>query len=245
MPRYSQPGSLPSDLFSGGAVALNTSPFTDYYNQTQARNQARTDAVTKFVSDYSNRLTPAGVDSGDIPDFMKAKSDWQDYAMNNRQAIGNPSSDHGSAYMTAQGKYNYAQSIAQKSKDKAANLLQFKGIVNDPEKLSLLTDGTVGDIHRASLPVTDPNYAPIDYSHIKYNPKPWDTAQESKVVNTLAHFKGDESFDHYEPAGNGMQVAHYKSDLNPSQLMGIRQMATNEYHNNPEFKQMIDSRTCL
>lgn len=243
MPRYSaEQGSLPSNLFSGGAVALNTSPFTNYYLQTQARDQARNDAIIKFVGDYSNRLTPTGVASEDIDDFMKAKNDWQDFVMQNKSGMANPSSDNGKSYIEAQKRFNNAMAIAQKSKEKSQNILQLKTVLADPTKASLLTDGTLDAIHKASLPVMK-GYEPIDYTDVKFNPKPWDAAQESKLVNTLQHFKGNEAFSHYEPAENGMQVAHYKSELPKEQLMGIRQMATNEYHNNPGFKAMIDSRT--
>lgn len=64
---------LPSNLYAGGAVIFDSSPYTNYYLNQQARQKAQEDSMYRYFGEMGKGLTPAGMDAKDIPGLMQRK----------------------------------------------------------------------------------------------------------------------------------------------------------------------------
>lgn len=233
---------LPSNLYSGGAVTFNTSPFTNFVLQTRQRQQAQDDALYKYFGDLGKNVTPAGMHSNDIPDLMAKKNEWQAFNMQNKNAIARPSIDKGAAYQKSMAMYNDMLAHAAESKEKVKAISGVGSIYKDPAKKSLLTEKTLADIQRGELPVTDPNYQRVDPLALNYNPRPFGVLEQGQLTALLNRFKGGESIDGVPQKipGTNQEKIKYKTTFNPDQLSGMQNIGASLYHNNPSFKQMID-----
>lgn len=232
---------LPPNLFSGGAVGINTTPIVDYINNVQAKNNAKVDAFTKYFGALGKNLTPSGMHADDIDDVMKAKNAWQDHYLQNRKALLNPSSDDGAASMENNRLYNNAMDIARKSQAKVANLMSIKPIVDDPKRLALLSDESANAVHKAGLKVTDPQYQALNPNDLHFNPKSFDLGDQQKVSTVLRPIKPEQiPGTPVVDAKNGTQTTNYTPQYSKDQLQSMYQHGSDLYASHPGFKADID-----
>jgi hypothetical protein len=236
---------LPSNLYSGGAVTLDVSPYTNFVIQTKQRQEAQDNALYKYFGDLGKNVTPAGMHSNDIPELMQKKNEWQTFNMQNKKAIARPSLDKGAAYQKSMAMYNDMLAHAAESKEKVKSIAGVGSIYKDPAKKSLLTEKTLADIQRGELPVSDPNYQRIDPTALNYNPKPFGVLEQGQLSALLNRFKGNEEVDGTPEKipGTNQEKIRYKTKFNPDQLAGMQNIGASLYHNNPSFKQMVDGES--
>lgn len=228
-------------VYSGGAVALNSQPYVAAYANALQRKQAQDDTLMRYFGDLGKNLTPAGMHSNDVNSLMQKKNAWQQFVMQNKDNYLHPSKDNGKAYSQAMSMYNDAMSHAQMSKDKVKNLGDVKGIFSDPAKRSLLTEQTLHDMEQGELPVDDPNYKPIDITHINYNPKPWSIKDQSALVNEASKYKGTEGAPTItKDAANKQLIFNYPNKFENKDLIGMHNMGSSLYGSNPGFKNIVD-----
>lgn len=232
---------LPSNLYSGGAVSLDESPFVNYYLQTKQRKEAQEDALYKYFGDLNKNLSPAGMHSNDIGPLMEKKNAWQQYAIDHKKEIARPSLDKGKAYQQYMGMYNDMQAHVAESKEKVKGLGTIASVYKDPAKRALLTEKTISDIQAGELPITDPGYKRIDPTALNYNPKPFGLQEQGQLTALLGKYKGNESIDSVNPIpGTNQERVKYKTTFTPDQLNGLKSIGGSLYHNNPSFKQLVD-----
>lgn len=236
---------MPSNLYSGGAVTLDVSPYTNFVIQTKQRQQAQDDALYKYFGDLGKNVTPVGMHSNDIPELMQKKNEWQAFSMQNKKAIARPSLDKGAAYQKSMAMYNDMLAHAAESREKVKSIAGIGSIYKDPAKKSLLTEKTLADIQRGELPVSDPNYQRIDPTALNYNPKPFGVLEQGQLSALLNRFKGNEEVDGVPQKipGTNQEKIKYKTKFNPDQLAGMQNIGASLYHNNPSFKQMVDGES--
>lgn len=229
-------------VFNGGAVTLNSQPYAAAYQQSLQRKQAQDDTLMRYFGDLGKNLTPAGMHSNDVNDLMQKKNAWQQYVMQNKDNYLHPSKDNGKAYTQAMSMYNDAMSLAQQSKDKVKNLAEVKGIFTDPTKRSLMTEQTLRDLEQGEKPIGDPDYKPIDITHINYNPKPWNIRDQSALVNEVSKYKGTEGAPTItKDAPNKQLIFSYPNKFEDKDLLGMHNLGSSLYGSNPGFKNIVDN----
>ena len=233
---------LPSNLYSGGAVTLDVSPYTNFVIQTKQRQQAQDDALYKYFGDLGKNVTPAGMHSNDISDLMAKKNEWQAFSMQNKKAIARPSLDKGAAYQKSMAMYNDMLAHAAESREKVKAIAGIASIYKDPAKRALLTEKTLSDIQRGEKPVSDADYQRIDPTAINYNPKPFGVLEQGQLSALLNRFKGNEEVDGAPEKipGTNQEKIRYKTKFNPDQLAGMQNIGASLYHNNPSFREMVN-----
>lgn len=232
---------LPGNLYAGGAVIFDSSPYTNYYLNQQARQKAQEDAMYRYFGEMGKGLTPAGMDAKDIPGLMKRKNEWQDFMMQNRKSIARPGIDQGKAYGEANVRYNDMIDYINRSKSKVKNLASLHSILNSPQKSALLNDATQLGIHHGSLPLDHPDYKEFDPSSIQYNVAPFDNKQINSLRNNLLQYKPTEiQAPSVVDIGNRQQQITHHYRFNENQLNGIYAQGATQYHTNPSFQNMID-----
>lgn len=232
--------------YASGAVVLDSSPYTQFYINKQARDEANHNAFLKTFSDIGNNINAAGLDNKDIPELYNKKAAWQQYVLANNKAYMNPTLDNGKAYSEANKLFNDAMAHIATGKSKVANLAKASTILSDPTKAELLTEPAHQNLERARLPITDPNYQPWNTDDI-YNPKPFGLTEANKLKTDLGGtFKGTQVSD---VAKNALEKAdpntfkinrHFNTQYDNSDLIGMRGQAENLLHNNKGFALVIN-----
>lgn len=232
--------SLPGGLYTGGAVSLNPAPYVNYYLQTRAHQRAQEDAMYKYFGDLQKNLTPAGMDSKDIPGLMERKNQWQQHMLANRDKISRPTMDKGAAYTEAMSRYNDMMAYIDRSKNKMKNIASVRPIVNNPQKHDLLTDQTWDALHKGTLPLDHPEYQDFDPNSIDFNPAPFSLKDENSIKNSLSLIKPVEGEPTRKNLGNRTEEVTHHYRLSPDQLYAIQGQASGQYATNPSFKAKID-----
>lgn len=167
--------TLPSNVYSGGAVTFNTQPLATMYLQFAAQRKAKEDALDNYFRDLNKNVTPAGMRSQDIPGLTKKTNEWQQFYQQNKSAILNPRLDNGKAYSEYMGRYQDQLAHIQQSKDALKTIDELNKTRLNPQTSFILDDPTIIDqIHQHDLPIGDPNRRDINLATLVVPPKPWD-----------------------------------------------------------------------
>lgn len=235
---------LPSNAFSGEAVKFDNAPVDKALLQnTYAKQQATQLALNKYFDKQANQLTPVGMDmQNDGQGFIDRKNAWQDFALQNRRAILNPSMDGGRAATQSNALFNEAKSFAQKSVQKVKTSQEAAKVLLDPTKSALLTDHARDMIHHGTLGLDDPSYVPMDLTSAAFNPKPWGTQDEAGLSHEVAGYKGSQKDAlPVQDAKSGTQTVRTDTNFGKDDLIGMYGAGSSRYYSNPGFKVMIDA----
>lgn len=83
------------NVYNGGAVSINTTPFANFYLQQQAKQQAKVEALDNYYRDQLKAVTPTGVRAKDIEGgFSQKLNNWQQLGVKNRKYLLNPKLDN-------------------------------------------------------------------------------------------------------------------------------------------------------
>lgn len=230
---------ISSNDYNGGAVVFNLQPYVQYSVNQKLRDQAREDAFYKYFGSLGSSLTPAGMHTKDIPGLMQQKNDWQNFMMQNREAVARPGLDQGKAYTEAMSRYNNMMAYINQSKNDVKNLASLKPILDSPQKKYLLNDVTMQRIHQASLPIGDPNYQPFDPSTIDFNPPQFDAKQANQMRLNMSQYKPSDN-PTVIPLPNHQEQLIHNYKFNKNDLNGIYTQGAMAYHTNPSFQGEID-----
>lgn len=218
-----------SDIYSAGNVLFDSRPYVAYALETKARNQAKDDAFARAFQDLGSRITPAGMDGADIDNFMKRKKEWQDYVVKNEAAYKNPALDNGQVYGEAMRRYNNVLGVIQISKDKLDALKPLQQIYADPNKRNLITEQTMMDAHRGTLPINHPDYKRFDVNSINFNPEPFSQTKANSYLDQVRqNVTGEKVYgkERIDPATKS-KYSPYTIKINPNDYQIIRNYAAN------------------
>ena len=229
-----------SNPYSQGATIFDSTPYTQFVLNKQAREEANRNAFIKGFQDIASNVNGAGLDNNDVQDLYNKKAAWQQYVMGHQKEYQNPSLDNGKTYAEANRLYNDAAQHIALGKQKMANIAEAQKILGDPTKSDLLNESFHQKLENARKPIStmgkQGGYQPIDYSDI-YNPKPFD---ENKYRQTLTPLTKDEVT--YGTPQKTNQEFYYQTPkiTTPKyELKTVENHAENEYNQNPNYRRMI------
>ena len=152
----------------GKGVALDfSSKPTQLAIQLGQKEQAKKEALDKYFMDYEKSINPAGMrkQEGDV--FLQKLAENKAFYLQNREKILNPAKYGYDAQSQYMANYKGMVGLIDQSKQAAANdkvaqnhFIAQKGL-NAP-------DGYMTDLELSHLPVTDPNYKPLDITRYKF-----------------------------------------------------------------------------
>lgn len=187
---------LPSNIYSGGAVVLNTQPLATMYQQYAAHRQAKEDALDNYFRDLGKNITPGGMRSQDVEGLLKRTNESRQYYIQNKQAILHPELDNGKAYNEYMGRNQDQLAYIDRSKNRLKTTDEVGKIKLDPSKSWVLDDPEF--MHQFSnhdLPLDDPNSKELNLMQFSTPPKPWDIKdQEAYLKYRTSGLKKDEIY---------------------------------------------------
>lgn len=161
----------PRDLYTGGAVTFNSSPYVNFAANLMAKKQAKDEALDQYYQNLNKSINPAGVRTQDVPGFMEKTNALQNYWQQNKDAIKNPRLDGGRSQTEYNSRYQDIQGYINQSKNEELRKKPFIDILADPDKRERITDKMLYDVHLHDLPLTDPSRKSFDITQEDFNPK--------------------------------------------------------------------------
>lgn len=228
----------PSNLYTGGAVAFDSTPFTAFTINAMARKQAKDEALDEYYNNINKSVNPAGVRTQDLEGFNKKTNEWREFYQANKDAIKNTRLDNGQAQTEYYQRLQDALSYVDRSKQAEARKKPLIDILSDPEKRSRVSEKVFTDLQLHDLSLDDPNRKEFDVTQLNFDPKPFDQA---KYLTAFNNIKRDERISGVESDPKTMlqKITKEQTFGEPSK-QAIYMMAAGEYHNNPSFRSYIE-----
>ncbi len=171
----------------GKSVALDfSSKPTQLAIQLGQREQAKKEALDKYLMDYEKSINSAGMRKAESDIFLKKLADNKAFYIQNRDKILNPAKygyDAQSQYMS---NFKDMTGLIDQSKQAAANdKITTQHFI--AQKNLNAPDGYAEAVEASHLPITDPRYRPLDVTQFKFwkSHDPFEFGKELKTLNTI------------------------------------------------------------
>ena len=171
----------------GKSVALDfSSKPTQLAIQLGQREQAKKEALDKYLMDYEKSINSAGMRKAESDIFLRKLADNKAFYIQNRDKILNPAKygyDAQSQYMS---NFKDMTNLIDQSKQAAANdKITTQHFI--AQKNLNAPDGYVEAVEASHLPITDPRYRPLDVTQFKFwkSHDPFEFGKELKTLNTI------------------------------------------------------------
>jgi hypothetical protein len=170
----------PSNLYSGGNVNLDSTPFVKFALAQEAKKAAKDEALDKYFAEKNGKLTSTGMRSQEVPALVALKQQITDYGIKNKKSI-HDLKDGGKAWGEYNNMWNMAQSVIDNSKAlNGVSDLTGKIRINHPELADRFDENTVKGladheqaayIVQGNKVVDNPLHKTFDINSVQYNPE--------------------------------------------------------------------------
>lgn len=240
---------IPSNLYSGNAVVLDTRQPMQYYMQRMATQQAKNQALDSYYDKLHTAINPAGMRVQDIEGgFNKEIQDWRSFYNENKAAIKDPAMDNGKAYNEHMSRYQSLLGRTEASKDAAK-----KEMALATAKLSGKWDPTDSDLdvaHKISSSIYSPDHykdgvtpygiEDVSVSHPDFTPQ----LQNQFLKGSYEGFKPAQNYDFSKAVidkKSGKQTVPYEERFSPEQLRTIGDRAGSQYEGSKPAKKFFET----
>lgn len=210
----------------GIALDISSKP-AQYAIQLQLKEQAKAEALDKYLMDYEKSLNPNGMRQQDQDAFLSKLGEAKQYYIQNRDKILNPTK-YGGEYQAiyfkglrdAQNTIGLSKQAAAQDKLTTQHFISQKGL-NAP-------DGYAEALQLSHLPINDPRYRPLDITQWKFykthNPIEYANKVYSKIPLS-------ESAPEEVTLPNGRYYTKTTSKVDPQYKNSILQEGFTDYDN--------------
>lgn len=171
----------------GKGVALDfSSKPTQLAIQLEQREQAKREALDKYLMDYEKSINSAGMRKAESNIFLNKLSENKAFYIQNRDKILNPAKygyDAQSQYMS---NFKDMTNLIDQSKQAAANdKITTQHFI--AQKNLNAPDGYIEAVEASHLPITDPRYRQLDVTQYRFykSHDPFEFGKELKTLNTI------------------------------------------------------------
>jgi hypothetical protein len=223
----------------GLALDISSKP-TQEYVQHEQHEQAKREALDKYLMDYEKSINPAGMRKQEADQFMNQLAQTKQYYLQNRDAILNPSKYGYDKQSQLMSNYKGMLNLIDQSKQAAAQDKAAAAHYNQATNMGLgVPDGYLEAIRRSHLPVNDPNYVPVDPTQWNFYKKFDD---QKFVKDTYGGIKPNENIVRTasNPNAPGKLIETYKYSLDPEDKRTIASRAVAHYDNDTGTKKYVD-----
>jgi hypothetical protein len=183
-----------------GAIVFNPH-YDNAARQMQMHQLAKDQALGQYYSKLENSINPAGVRQQDMDGWQNKLQKWQQYAIQNRQALINPNLDRGQAIRQFGAMHQDLLGDIQKSKAAATTERAVQPLFLDPKKRALTTNKDLEYGHRLSASIYDPQHykddgvTPIAPEDFSFNAPPFDVnKQRSTNIELTRGLKQEKTY---------------------------------------------------
>lgn len=233
---------LPSNVYAGGAVTFNSTPYTNYYLQQKARNEAKKEAIDNYYTEMSKSLTPTGMAENDVDDFIAAKNQWQQHNIQNKNIL-NDSKNPNYAKVLSESNYLYnnAASLIPKSQAKVKGLSEIYNITKSNKRG--VTDTSLQYIDQFGKPLSQGGGGQLNPTKIVANPDLFDAQKQKSFLDvTFEGIKPEKIIgETVTDAKTKEKRTPYTEAYNPKSLEIASKRALSLYENTPEAQAYFEN----
>ena len=228
---------LPSNVYAGGAVTFNSTPYTNYYLQQKARNEAKKEAIDNYYTEMSKSLTPTGMAENDVDDFIAAKNQWQQHNIQNKNILNDPKNpNYAKALSESNYLYNNAASLIPKSQAKVKGLSEIYNITKSNKRG--VTDTSLQYIDQFGKPLSQGGGGQLNPTKIVANPDLFDAQKQKSILDVV--YDGVKPVKTYgvttTDAATKEKRTLYTEAYDPESLKKAASRAKTSYENSPEMQ---------
>lgn len=233
----------PSNLYSGGNVQLNSTPYLNYYLKQDAEKKAKEEALNKYFGQKLANVTATGVRQEEAQTLGQIKNDISNYFAQNKEAILNTGKDNGKAWGELQRKFNQAEQVINAGKilneenKSLAKLLSNPNTVNQLDMDVFSSEKEKHDqpayIYQNGQLVDNPNFKKFDLADITFHPKEMNEADWTNYLQGFRKLYQPDQYkvDYAPTAGNKYKLS--KQDIksySPNKLKEMAEKAINDFN---------------
>jgi hypothetical protein len=233
-----------SNLYTGGAVVFNSSPYTNFAINLMAKKQAKDEALESYYQNLNKSINPAGVRTQDVNGFMEKTNGLQTFWQQNKDAIKNPRLDNGRAQTEYNSRYQDIQSYINQSKQEELRKKPFVDMLADPDKRERISDKMLYDVHLHDLPLTDPNRKSFDITQEEFNPKllsPDELQRFNEGIGKGINPDKNEILTTPDPNDRFSNIETTTTRFSPEKLVAIGNEAKDAYTTNRRLSYTFES----
>lgn len=238
-------------LYSGGSEVFDSRPHTRLYIDLMQKEQAKDAAFDEYVRNLNMKVNPAGMRNNEIPFFNEKLKKWQEFGIQNREALRNPRKDGGKASMEFQAGYQDLQNTIERSKSIESLKKPAVEILTDPNKMDrvnkdklmkalqstdqnlFMKDPKTGAI------IDNPDWRPFNIAEIEFDPKPF---EQDKYFKQFEDIKRTELPPVVTKNPKDMTQTEVKTSVfTPEDKDIIATRAVTDYMQNKSFKNLVDN----
>lgn len=224
--------------WSAGAVVFDQRPFQAFYERQMARRQAKEDALDNYFKDLNKNLTSTGMRAQDVPSLLRKQGAQQEFFIQNKSAILNPTMDNGDAYTRYMAGHQDAMATINESKAEAKKDQELAKLRFNPEAKHIFDDPKfIEDKQLDDLPIDDPRRKRFDLMTNALPPKPIDVKELDAYNKYLV---GGIQFD--KVPGQTENIGGFKTrtpiytQYSPQNQMKIGSNAANAYDTDKRWR---------
>lgn len=233
----------PSNLYSGGNVQLNSTPYLNYYLKQDAEKKAKEEALNKYFGQKLANVTATGVRQEEAQTLGQIKNDISNYFAQNKEAILNTGKDNGKAWGELQRKFNQAEQVINTGKIRNEENKSIQKILSNPNVVNLIDLDTLSEakqkhdqssyIYKDGELVDNPNFKKFDLADITFHPKEMNEADWTNYLQGFRKlYQPDQYKVDYAPTGNNkFQLSKQEiTSYSPKRLKQMGEKAINDFN---------------
>ena len=240
-----------SRLFTGGNERIDLRPHVQLYAQLKQKEQARNDAFDEYIRGINMRINPSGMRHNERPVFEDKLKKWQDFAMQNREALRNPRKDGGQASINFQAGFQELQNLIARSK----GVEEFKKpgveVVTDPNKMKKANKDKImagfqandQDLYmqdpKTGEWVDNPNWRPFSPTDIEYKNDPFDLGKFKGLFKDIKRQELAPEVGATDPK-TMMRTVTKRSLFDQPAKDQIAEIGVTQYMADDSFKELVD-----
>ena len=231
----------PSNLYSGGNVVLDSTPYMRIAAQERMRKEARGQALNQYYQRLSDTVNDKGTRDNDVPVINEMKGKMQDFYMQNRDALSNPKLDAGAAQLGMQKQFRDLSGVIRTSQSAGLVDHQAGQLYYNPKNQDLLNSDYFIQAHdRHNLPVTNPNFKMLDLADVTAN-RPFDDKSFNTEIKKQFPYSEGTPIVTPHPTDKYLETVTTNPQLNEPTKLQMYAYSTEKYHNDKAFQRKIDN----
>jgi len=170
-------------MYSGGAVALDSSPSVNMYAQLMAKKQAKEEAIDEYYKKLPSTLNSAGMREQSIPGFNEAVGQTQKYWAENKDKIRKGTTPEAFNY---DKMFRELEQKVNEDKNAAKTDLELGKMRFNKENGYIFKDKKfIDNLTQHGLSVFDPNHRAIDLGTVTLPVKPFDAKDQDEYYKSI------------------------------------------------------------
>lgn len=228
-----------SNPYGGGAVVLDSTPYTQYFLNQKAKEQAKEEALDNYFKTLDTKINPAGMRTQEIPILLQQQNADREFYLQNKDRIKNPAKDNGQAYNEFMSRQQAKLAFVENSKKKADIYKQLVPIFADPNKRALMADEAISALQAHDLPITDPRHKEFDIASLNYNPKPFDVLSYQKKI-PVKEVAGETIFENMPDYKTSFLRTPKTKITQKFDKDQIAKIAESQYTQDPAYRKLVN-----